>query len=274
MGTALVGTAPVRARQGIDPAGRVAATIPVGDPPSSLTAGEFKVWVTTRSGSLTGISPASERDDPPVSVGEGAEPVAVAIGFGSVWVVDRANDALVRMNPGQDIPPERIQVGPSPSDVAAGDRWLWVANAGDGTVARIDPNTNLADLTVSVGGSPRSLAYGAGSIWVANAPDRFVSRVDASAATVQGEPIAIGPGPSDVAAGAGSVWVLDDRAGRLHCIDPGTGATIGRPINVGSQPGRPGGRRRLGLGHQERRRRGAPHRCLHPRSDRRADSGR
>ena len=162
VGTALVVAGASPARHEIDPAGRVAATIPMGDPPSSLTAGEFKVWVTTRSGALTGISPASERDDPPVSVGEGAEPVAVAIGFGSVWVVDRANDALVRMNPGQDIPPERIQVGPSPSDVAAGDRWLWVANAGDGTVARVDPNTNVANLTVNVGGSPRSLAYGAG----------------------------------------------------------------------------------------------------------------
>lgn len=225
-------------RQDTDPAGRVAAAIPVGDSPSSVEAGEFKVWATTRSGALTGISPASERADPPVSVGEGAEPVAVAIGFGSVWVVDRANDALVRMNPGQGTPPERIQVGPSPSDVAAGVQWLWVANAGDGTVSRIDPNTNLANLTVSVGGNPRSLDYGAGSVWVANAPDRSVSRIDASAATVEGQPIAIGH-PSDVAiGGGGSLWVLDDRGGRLHRIDPEAGAAIGRPIDVGSQPRR------------------------------------
>jgi YVTN family beta-propeller protein len=223
--------------EGAGAAGQVLATISVGDAPSAVAAGEFKVWVTSRGGALSGISPASEAVDPPVSVGEGAEPVAVAIGFGSVWVVDRANQALVRMDPGEGSPPERIQVGRSPSDVAAGERWLWVANAGDGTVSRIDPNTNVASLTVSVGGSPRSLAYGAGSLWVANAPNRFVSRIDASEGTVDGQTTAVGRHPDDVATGGDSVWVLDDRGGRLYRIDPEAGAAIGRAIDVGSRPG-------------------------------------
>ena len=217
-------------------AGQVVATIPVGNAPSAVAAGEFKVWVTSRSGTLTGISPASERVDPPVSVGEGAEPVAVAIGFGSIWVVDQSNDALVRLNPGQGIPPERILVGRSPSDVAAGERWLWVANAADGTVSRIDPGTNLATLTVTVGGHPRSLAYGSGSVWVANTPNRSVSRIDASEGVVDGQPIVVGGDPIDVAIGGGSVWVLDGHGGRLHRIDPEAGAPIGRPTNVGSEP--------------------------------------
>lgn len=223
-------------RRAIRPAGQVVATIPVGDAPTAIAAGSFKFWVTSRDAVLTGIDPATQEIDPRATVGEGAEPVAVEIAFGSVWVLDRGNDSLVRMNPDQGISPQRIEVGRSPSDMVEGVRGLWVANTGDGTVSRIDPNLNAVALTVSLGGNPSALAFGAESLWVADARNRSVWQIDPSLGAVVGQPISVGRHPSAIAVGSGSLWVLDDHGGRLHRIDPEARTAIGRPIDVGSKP--------------------------------------
>ena len=51
--------------------------------------------------------------------------------------------------------------------VAVGEGSVWVVNAKDGTVSRIDPRTNDVAAPIRVGGSPRDVAVGSGRIWVA-----------------------------------------------------------------------------------------------------------
>ena len=74
--------------------------------------------------------------------------------------------------------PTPITVGGSPSAIALGAGGVWVANRGDDTVVRIDPSTRAVTTTIPVGKAPAGIAFGAGSVWVANSGDGTVSRID------------------------------------------------------------------------------------------------
>jgi len=64
----------------------------------------------------------------------------------------------------------RIRVGSAPSAVAVGRRSVWVTNKLDGTVSRIDPATNRVVGTFRVGAWPDHVAVDAGNVWVALDP--------------------------------------------------------------------------------------------------------
>jgi YVTN family beta-propeller protein len=51
-----------------------------------------------------------------------------------------------------------------------GSDQVWVANRGDGTVARIDPRRNVVLRTIAVGARPIDLAVGLGAVWVVRQP--------------------------------------------------------------------------------------------------------
>ena len=71
-----------------------------------------------------------------------------------------------------------IPVGNGPSAIAFGEGAVWVANRSDGTVWRIDPATNKVSWSVGVGSDPTAVAVGEGSVWVAGGDDGTVVRVD------------------------------------------------------------------------------------------------
>jgi len=62
--------------------------------------------------------------------------------------------------------------------VAVGARQVWVANRGDGTVSRIDPETLAVTGVVQVGRGPAGIAAGTDHVWVANGGDGTLSRFD------------------------------------------------------------------------------------------------
>src|SRR5205814_10551398 len=100
----------------------------------------------------------------------GGNPVGLAEGFGSVWVLD-ASGTVTRLDPqtGQATGP--IRVGQDPTDIAIGLGVAWVANQGDQTISRIDPITNGVT-PIPVGASVAALAPDAASheLWVVIAP--------------------------------------------------------------------------------------------------------
>jgi hypothetical protein len=109
------------------------------------------------------------------------------------------------------------EVGASPSDVAVGEGSVWVLNADDRTVSRIDPRTRAIVKTFATGGTPTDLAVGAGAVWIGNGTatragnigdvyTASVSRVDPRTNTVTTR-IAVAATPQGVAAGSGSAWV-------------------------------------------------------------------
>jgi YVTN family beta-propeller protein len=63
-------------------------------------------------------------------------------------------------------PPQRIEVGDAPTAIAVGADAVWVANRADGTLSRIDPRRNAVDKTIQVGAEPLDLVAGVGAVWV------------------------------------------------------------------------------------------------------------
>ena len=81
-----------------DPASRrVLAQIPIGVVAKHLTARDGALWVSSDSGRVTRIDMATSRVTGTFQVG-GRSP-AVAVGLGSVWILDTNHAALLRLQP-------------------------------------------------------------------------------------------------------------------------------------------------------------------------------
>ncbi len=142
---------------------QVLATIQVDGSVQGIETGGGYVWVTRPTGAvgdLIKIDPATNRvAGAPIKVGPG--PIAVAYGFGALWVTNTS-------------PPSVVQVDPVSGNVASlgftgivgvGPDSLWVAS--DDSVARFDPNTG------TVTHRSRFLArksVGEGRVWVLASP--------------------------------------------------------------------------------------------------------
>jgi YVTN family beta-propeller protein len=96
----------------------------------------------------------------------GSFTAGVAAGFGSVWVAEREDDTVRRIDPVTGRTRRVIAVGNVPSDVAVAQGSVWVTNHCDGTVSRIDPASNRVVRTIKLGYHPFDLAVGDGFAWI------------------------------------------------------------------------------------------------------------
>ena len=134
----------------------------------------------------------------------------IAVGLGSAWVVNRATNTVIQIEPSanQGLATRAVTVGRSPYAIAAGEGALWVANREDDTVSRIDVRFGDAPAVtaVSVGDGPVDVAVGEDAVWVANSLGGTVSRIDPETNEVVAT-IEVGARPQHIAAGEGAVWV-------------------------------------------------------------------
>ena len=130
------------------------------------------------------------------SIHLGGNPVAVAIGSGTVWVLDGARQTLSAIDPRTHRHRWRpAPVGGGPFAVAVGEGAVWVAS-GDGSIRAFDLRTGRpAGLTAHVRGA-NGLAAGADGIWVTSRLARTVTRIDPRTRR-PGRPIRVGAGPAD-----------------------------------------------------------------------------
>jgi hypothetical protein len=125
-----------------------------------MAYGFGSLWVLGRE--LERVSPATGRVVGTVDLVGGRSDIAT--GFGSVWIADDEEHAVIRVGARQETVLRTYDVAGSPLGVAVGADAVWAASD-NGTVVRIDPETD--DVTiVRVGGAPRVVAYGAGQVWV------------------------------------------------------------------------------------------------------------
>jgi YVTN family beta-propeller protein len=96
----------------------------------------------------------------------GSFTVGVAAGFGSVWVTERGDDTVRRIDPVTGRTQRVIAVGHLPADVAVAQGSVWVTSQCDGTVSRIDPASNRVVRTIELGYHPFNLAVGGDFAWV------------------------------------------------------------------------------------------------------------
>ena len=147
----------------LDPrTGLVAREIDPNTSPTAVAVAADATWVAGDAGTVTRVDPTGLKT--PITVGYG--PSAIALGGGGVWVANRGDDTVVRIDPSTRAVVTTIPVGKAPAGVAFGAGSVWVANSGDGTVSRIDPEAGKVIETIEVGESPQSIVAADGRIWV------------------------------------------------------------------------------------------------------------
>jgi YVTN family beta-propeller protein len=183
--------------------------LPLTTPGCGLAAQSTAAWVATN------VPPGVARFDyAPVTTQSNLRwarrlphsPTAIAVGFGSVWIVDSETDVIRRLDQETSRTIDEIADRAGPIAIAADSTAVWVANEDDNSVSRIDPGTNEVSPPIPVGRDPIAIATGDGAVWVAASGDRSVARIDPRTNRVTAR-IAVGHPPQGIAIAGGLVWV-------------------------------------------------------------------
>lgn len=214
----------------MSPAGKVIATIGVGNDPIGVAVSAGAVWVANRTGkSVSRIDPQTNKVVATVPVG--GKPGAIVAGEGGIWVI--IQNELVRIDPGTNTVVATISVGQGVPDfetMAADGGAVWVPNSGEGTLSRIDPQSNSVVATIKVGappayvgtdGNPQAVAASKGVVWVAQDDKQAIARLDPSTnGVVATVPVGIQPFALGVA--RSGIWVISNKDSKAVQVDPQT----------------------------------------------------
>jgi DNA-binding beta-propeller fold protein YncE len=157
--------------------------------------------------------------------------IGVAVGGGSLWVVDRLVNSISRIDLKSGRVEDSIRVGADPLVAAFGFGALWVANSDDATVSVIRPGVARPE-TIVVSSRPFGIAAGEGAVWVGSNTRSTVSRIDPDTRRVVKDidvsRSGLQSGLFAVAAGAGGVWAANWSELTLVRIDPETNQVVAR----------------------------------------------
>ena len=179
---------------------------------------------------LTGDSVAVIDPATDTIVGEipvGGRPAGPAVGDSSVWVGNRDDNTLLRIDASSFDVVRTIGLSAAPTDVELGAGSVWVLS--DWALLRVDPAINDVVDTVPlprVGGQRWShMEVGANAVFVCTcaAGPGAVIRVDA--ATLSVEPVRRRP-VWMIAYGEGGLWALTGESDTVDRIDPKTSAVV------------------------------------------------
>jgi hypothetical protein len=136
---------------------RLASTIPLGRQTTAIAYGDGYAWIGAydRQNStawLSRVRAGSERvQSLALETGDGAGPLAVAVGDGSVWVLT-SRGSLLRIDPRQFQITHRIPMtAEQPTMLAVGAGAVWTANHIGYSVSQIDPHRNKIVRTIPLG---------------------------------------------------------------------------------------------------------------------------
>jgi ABC-type transport system substrate-binding protein/DNA-binding SARP family transcriptional activator len=176
------------------------------------------------------IDPDGGRITAEYSVGH--SPGAVTAGGGSVWVANRLDGTVSRIDRDRQV--TTLDVGGAPAALAFGGGSLWVADGDAREVAQVDPRSNKVRQKIPAANAPRSLALAEGALWVVSAAEGDLHRVDLRHLN-RVRKIPLGVKASAIAAGAGALWVASEEAGNVTRLDPRSGSIV-EAIPVGHAP--------------------------------------
>jgi len=237
----------------IDPrTGAVLASVSVAGAPARLATDGRELWVGgDTSQTLQRIDPGS----PGTVVAVNGFPSALAMGVGSLWMVDALRGTLVKVNPAYGTVVARTSLTGAAREVAISDRaafdpWSVAAGAGgvwvsDGSsrVYRIDPQSARVTGGLNLGTAIDGLAAAGNAVWAISGNAATVLRLDpgtgrvTASISIVSRPGLESPYPIAIAAGAGFVWVLNANSGTVTKIDPiARGIVTTIPIGVDRGP--------------------------------------
>ena len=161
----------------------------------------------------------------------GNAPYASAFGAGSVWVSSFDSGEVSRIDPATDRIIARVDAGVEQAGLLATDTDVWVAVYGQGQVVRINPATNSVAARIAVGGNPEDVVLAGGAAWVP-IENGTVARIDPSTNTVT-KTIRVGADPDNAVFCRGRLWFSSLRGPRLYVVNPATAAVVAR-VRVGT----------------------------------------
>jgi DNA-binding SARP family transcriptional activator/ABC-type branched-subunit amino acid transport system substrate-binding protein len=185
------------------------------------------------------------------SIPLGTAPSTIAVGEGSVWVLDANDRTISRIDPTERARVRTFSTASTPTDLAVGADAIWIGNAfREGgfastnfpqSISRLDPQSGVVDKTIPLpradagvyfqggGFSQQHIAATRAAVWAIN-PDQTVSRIDprTNRAVATVEEVRA----SDIDAGDGGVWVVGEQG--VVQIDPGTNA-VSQRIEVAAE---------------------------------------
>ncbi|MCW3016004.1 MAG: hypothetical protein JWO02_3096, partial [Solirubrobacterales bacterium] len=177
--------------------------------PVAVATGQGGVWVALRGpGMVVRLNPRTGVRDKQVLLPRGVQDMAV--GEGSVWVVNRQGRAVTRIDT-DTMRTRRVPVGNKPKGIAVGDGYVWVCISDEDVVQRIDPTTNRKAGRFPTGDQPTGIDVGGGNVWVTNYLGGSVTQIAADPRRPHVVPTTVGGlgNPFAVAARGPDVWVTD-----------------------------------------------------------------
>ena len=200
-------------------------------------------------GTVVAIDPRSNEASDPIEVHTGA--AGIAVGGGAVWVTNRLEATVTRIDPGIRAVAETFPVGApdmvSPEVIAVDGDVLWVTDGLNPVVLEVDPEGEKVLHKLALRAIATDLAVsGDGTLWVTSYEADLVSVLDPSnlqAATT----ITLGRGPMGVVTDGGAVWVAESLEGAVAEIDS-TSRRVDRHDPSWRHDGRRRHRGRVGVG--------------------------
>jgi len=161
---------------------------------------------------------------------------AMAVEFGSLWVAECGERAVIRVGLRSHAIEARVPTGLADRSgelsIAAGAGSVWILSDSSGVLSRIDPASNRVTATVRVAAHSYAAVFGFGSVWISTTvTNGSVQRIDPRSNRVVAT-IPVGPSPRFLAAGEGGVWTLNQGDGTVSRIDPATNK-LAATIDVG-----------------------------------------
>jgi len=182
-----------------------------------ISGDDERLWIASYvSADLLRFEPSSRRFDPIICCGVVVD--ALTLGEGALWVVERDDQQVLRIDPDSGAVKATIPIGAPrlqplnfrrpevQTAVVAGEGGVWVVDAVEGLVWQIDPIQNAVKRTISVGAGAKAVAVGLGSVWVANAVTGTIYRIEPSSGHVT-KRIKVAASVGGIAVAGNGVWV-------------------------------------------------------------------
>jgi streptogramin lyase len=208
----------------IDPeTNAIVSQSPLDGSPCGIAVGpDGRLWIALLSvGRVVAIDPATGEVTATIA-DLGAQLWDLKAGFGAIWVVDRSNRELLRIDARSAAIVARMPLGPSGSGLAITETAVWVADDVDGIVRRIDPATNVAAAASEL---PRGAGWFANderTLLVANRLDGSITPIDPADGGAE-DPIRGSRNPLDGTVLMGRAYIPDGKAGTVVEVDVATG---------------------------------------------------
>jgi streptogramin lyase len=194
-------------------------TIQLEGRPSGVAVGGGRVWVTLRTepAQLVAIDPSRNEVVDSFEVPRNPEDVRFALD--AVWVTSDSTNSITKMRSGAA--PIQIPIGATSDDMAVGAGKIWVTNRVDDAITRIDLQQPSHNKSMRVGSRPEGVAADDRNVWVVNQGDNSVMRFDAHSPYKRLGSYKVGEKPSDVVVDeSGVAWVVNTGDNTLSRLEP------------------------------------------------------